>query len=111
MSETPHDRRSVARTPGPQAFAVLVDDESFPAVLTDISVAGLQARVDAVTFDEIRERIDGVRFGDMPPLSITLHWGLFDGRFGASFKDDLMARPIVERIIAADGGLSEVAPG
>ena len=111
MSETPGDRRRVGRRPGPQAFAVLVDDESFPAVLTDISVAGLQARLDAVTFDEIRERIDGVRFGDMPPLSITLHWGLFDGRFGASFKDDLMARPIVERIIAADTGLTEAVQG
>ncbi len=111
MSETTGDRRSVERTPGPQDFAVLVDDESFPAVLTDISVAGLQARVDAVTFDEIREGIDAVRFGDTPPLSITLHWGLFDGKFGASFKDNLMARPIVERIIAADGGTPEAAQG
>ena len=111
MSEIPRARRSVGRTLGLQAFSVLVDEESFPAVLTNISVAGLQARVDAVTFDEIRERIDGVRFGNTPPLSITLHWGLFDGRFGASFKDDLMARPIVERIIATHGERSEAAPG
>lgn len=104
MSETIRDRRSVERVPGPRVFAVLVDEQSFPAELTNISVAGLQARVDPVTFDEIRERIDGVRFGNAPPLSITLHWGFFDGRFGASFKDDLAARPIVERIIEANGG-------
>lgn len=101
MSNKKTDRRRVERAADPQAFCVLVDDVSFPAELTDISVAGLQARVDAVTFDEIRERIDGVRFGSLPPLSITLHWGFFDGRFGASFKDDLMARPVVERILSS----------
>ena len=102
MSDMTFDRRGTKRTPKPQGFAVLVDEQSFPAELTDLSVAGLQARVDAVTFDEIREGIDGVRFGDAPPLSITLHWGFFDGRFGASFKDDVMARPIIERILAAE---------
>ena len=62
------------------------------------------ARVDAVTFDEIRDRIDGVRFGSLPPLPIKLHWGFFDGRFGASFKDELSARPIVEKVVEANGG-------
>lgn len=103
MSETMHERRAVRRTPGPRTFAVLVDEKSFPAELTDISVAGFQARLDPITFDEIREQIDGVRFGDAPPLAITLHWGFFDGRFGASFKDGIAARPIVERLIAVAG--------
>ena len=75
MSETTAERRRVLRRPGPHDFAVLADEECFPAELTDISGAGFQARLDAMTFDEIRERIDGVRFGNAPPLSVTLHWG------------------------------------
>ena len=95
------ERRAAARRAVAHDFEVLVDDRSFPAELADISAGGLQARVDAVTFDEIRERIDGVRFGRSPPLAVTLRWGFFDGRFGASFKDRLEAGPVVEQVIAA----------
>lgn len=101
MSESRLERRSVPRIPGPRSFSVLVDEQCFPAELADISVAGFQARLDAVTFDEIREKIDGVRFGNAPPLSITLHWGFFDGTFGASFNDQLMAAPVVECVVAS----------
>lgn len=104
MSKIEVDRRKARRTPGNHVFAVMVDEKSYPAELTDISISGFQARVDAVTFDEIREQIDGVRFGTMPPLPITLQWGFFDGRFGASFKDQLTARPIIEKVVEANGG-------
>lgn len=104
MSKIDADRRTARRTPGNHVFSVMVDEQSYPAELTDISIRGFQARVDAVTFDEIRDRIDGVRFGSLPPLPIKLHWGFFDGRFGASFKDELSARAIVEKVVEANGG-------
>jgi len=104
MCEETPERRQTSRTRGPRAFDVLVDEKSFSAELSDISVAGLQAHIDPVTFDEIRERIDGVRFGTAPPLAITLRWGFFDGTFGASFNDRQMAAPIVEEVIAACAG-------
>ena len=101
MTEHAPERRRTPRTPGPRAFEVLVDDRSYPAELADISVAGLQARIDPMTFDEIRERIAGVRFGTAPALAVTLRWGFFDGTFGASFKDAAAAKPIIEEIIAS----------
>ena len=101
MTENAQDRRDMPRVEMPLAFDVLVDERSYPAELFDISAAGLQARLDPVTFDEIREKIDGVRFSKGPPLAIKLHWGFFDGTFGASFKDRPMAAPIVEEIIAS----------
>lgn len=103
------DRRNARRTPGNHVFSVMVDDRCIPAELTDISIAGLQARIDPTTFNEIREKIDGVRFGSMPPLPITLQWGLFDGTFGAAFCDALTARPIVEQVVAADGASPTLA--
>lgn len=101
MSDMTPERRRIWRSPRQVAFAVMVDEERFPAELTDISPAGFQARLDAVVFDEIRERIDSVRFGTRPPLAVTLHWGFFDGRFGASFKDSLSARPVLEEFFPA----------
>lgn len=101
MIETRAERRALARARRAGEIVVLVDDRSFPAELTDISVAGLQVRLDAMTFDEIRERIDAVRFGDGPPLPIALVWGIFDGRFGAVFRDRQLATPEVERYIAS----------
>ncbi|MCB1330873.1 MAG: hypothetical protein KDK28_16165 [Maritimibacter sp.] len=98
MSDMTPDRRQTGRSPRHVAFAVMVDEDSYPAELTDISPAGFQARLDAVVFDEIREQIDGVRFGTRPPLAVTLHWGFFDGRFGASFKDNLAAQPVLEEL-------------
>lgn len=109
MSKYQDDRRKARRTPGNHIFHVLVDEKSYPAELTDISIDGFQARVDAVTFDEIREQIDSVRFGSLPPLEIALQWGFFDGRFGATFKDALSARPIVERVVTANGGSPALA--
>lgn len=103
MSQSTPDRRSARRAKGNHVFTVMVDEKSYPAELTDISLDGLQARVNATTFDEIREQIDSVRFGSMPPVEITLAWGCFDGSFGATFRDALSARPIVERVVAADG--------
>lgn len=100
MCENDQDRRQGARQPGAREFAVLVDEVSYPARLIDISHGGLQVQLDALTFDEIREQIDAVRFGPAPPLSVTLHWGFFDGRFGASFNDRVMAAPIVEAVMA-----------
>lgn len=101
MSDMTPERRRIGRSRRHVAFAVMVDEESYPADLTDISQAGFQARLDAVVFDEIRERIDSVRFGTRPPLPVTLHWGFFDGRFGATFKDSLTARPVLEEFFPA----------
>ena len=111
MTEQAPERRRTPRTPGSRAFDILADEQSYPAELADISVAGLHARIDAMTFDEIRERIDGVRFGTAPPLAITLRWGFFDGNFGASFKDPLAAKPIVEEVIATFGKTPDDPPG
>ncbi len=109
MTKPDIERRQARRVAGNHMFSVMVDDRCFPAELTDVSVTGFQARVDAVTFDEIREQIDGVRFGSLPPLSVTLEWGFFDGTFGASFNDALAARPVIERLVAADGGSPHLA--
>lgn len=109
MNNQAVERRSARRTPGNHYFTVMVDERSYPAELTDISVQGLQARVDPVTFDEIREQIDSVRFGTMPPLTIKLQWGLFDGSFGARFTDELTARAVVERLVAANGASPSLA--
>ena len=110
MTDREPERRATARRAPPTgmalpgAFHVLVDEVSYPAELSDLSTAGLQARLDAMTFDEIRERIDGVRFGTRPPLAIRLQWGFFDGTFGAAFRDRLAAAPVVEEIIAGFDG-------
>ena len=101
MTQARPERRALDRTRRTGGIEVLADDRSFAAELSDLSVAGLQARIDAVIFDEIRERIDAVRFDGGPPLPIALVWGIFDGRFGASFRDRPMARPEVERYLAA----------
>ncbi|MCB1357419.1 MAG: hypothetical protein KDK53_13280 [Maritimibacter sp.] len=111
MSDMTSERRRIGRNPRQVAFAVMVEDESFPAELTDISTAGIQARLDAVLFDEIRERIDGVRFGTRPPLPITLHWGFFDGRFGASFKDTLLAQSVLDEFFPALSDANPAAEG
>ncbi|PIE06405.1 MAG: hypothetical protein CSA74_12650 [Rhodobacterales bacterium] len=113
MTDEMNDRRQTFRHQGSGSFRVLVDEQSFPAELSDISPAGLQGRIDAMTFDEIRERIDGVRFGMSPPLAIRLQWGFFDGTFGATFTDRLMAEPIIAKVIesAAFPGPAEAATG
>ena len=60
MIEHRPERRKTPRKPGPCAFEVLVDERGYPAELSDLSVAGVKGHVDAMTFDEIRERIDSV---------------------------------------------------
>lgn len=111
MTDATPERRSLPRTRGPRDIEVLADERSFPAELSDISQAGLQVRLDAMVFDEIREQIDGVRFGNTPPLAINLRWGIFDGTFGASFTDREMAGPIVDEVIAACEGKLAGQPG
>ncbi len=101
MTDNMNDRRQTLRQQAAGPFQVLVDEQSFPAELSDLSPAGLQGRIDAMTFDEIRERIDGVRFGQSPPLSVRLQWGFFDGTFGVAFTDRMMAEPIVAKVLAA----------
>lgn len=103
MSGSTEDRRALERFPSAGAIEVLVDDRSFPAVLSDISVAGLQARLDPMTFDEIREKIEAIRFTGGPPLPVKLEWGFFDGTFGASFRDRFLAEVIVDRYLGANG--------
>lgn len=101
MAEVTPDRRRHTRASASGDFRVLVDERSYPAEFFDLSPAGMQARVDPMVFDEIREKINAVRFGDHPPLAVTVHWGFFDGNFGVSFIDRLDAGPIVEKVLAA----------
>lgn len=103
MTEAIPERRRHPRAPVTGTVQVMVDDKCYPAELADLSPRGMQARLDPLVFDEIRESIDAVRFDSLPPLAVKLQWGFFDGNFGASFKDDLEAGHVIEHFIAAHG--------
>lgn len=109
MPEVLFERRRYVRKTVLGDLQVMVEDIGYPAELSDLSPSGLQVYLDPVIFDEIREKIDAVRFGDHPPLAIMLRWGFFDGTFGASFRDELAALPIVEQVLAAGGAAGAIA--
>lgn len=102
MPEVLPERRRLARAAVGGDLQVMVDEIGYPAEMSDLSPLGVQVRVDPVIFDEIREKIDAVRFGSHPPLAIQMRWGFFDGRFGASFLDEEAARPIVDQVLMAE---------
>lgn len=108
MPEVLPERRRHARSTLNGDLEVMVDEIGYPAEISDLSPLGVQVRIDPVIFDEIRERIDAVRFGDHPPLAVQLRWGFFDGNFGASFRDEVAARPIVEQVLNAVGASDAV---
>lgn len=95
MIQPPTERRGAPRHTLSQEIELVSGAHRFPAALTNISATGLQAQVDPSVYD-VSDGIDAVRLGAADDLALTVHWGIFDGRFGATFQDLDAAAPQVE---------------
>lgn len=84
------EQRTDPRAATAVAIELVAGSARLPASLTNLSRSGMQARIDPDLAD-VTSEITALRLGDGPELAITVHWGLFDGRFGASFKDQKAA--------------------